>query len=236
MRYKITKTQLNTLMGNLKRILKLGDGIILSGDCMHPVCIEVSEDDLEVNGNTTVKTVFPFSLPNGVSMLTVINLSDVLAQINENKKNFKEVQIIMDDNTIRIGMDNTEVIIATTHKTLNGRQVPPTYSDFNTLKNAATKDNEGNRISTYFSAEDLDNIRNARPVNLTREGIGTVRVSRNLFSLSGPLRKTGEVPFAGEWNIVAIELPDDGGTDYVLSLHVAYKEMEAIHLYAVTPF
>ena len=78
------------------------------------------------------------------------------------------------------------------------------------------------------------NYQLTKPVTL-ETSVGKVRISRNLFSLSGPIKKTGPMPFSALWATHAVTLPD-GSEDYVLGLTVSYNDLDAVHLYSVAPF
>ena len=233
MRYSIRKKDLDLLVKNMKKLLTIGDGIIISGNIMHPVPLEVKEDELTVNGNTSVRTLLPFSLADDTTMITVMNISDVLGFLAV-KKNLKIIEVVVDDYSIRIRIDDEEIVIATTNKEFNGKSMTKDYRQFESLLKIATLDDNDNVIVKALTKNELSDIRDSKPVTL-ESPYGKVRISRNLFTLTGPMRSTGEVPFTANWAVHQVILPDNT-IDHVLVLHVNYKEMEAVHMYAVTPF
>ena len=236
--YKIKKKDLDMYIRNFRKLLNIGDGVIIAGDCMHPVPFEVGDDVLSVNGTTTVRSFFPFTLQRNVPMVTVMNLADILKELSE-LKGVSRLELRLDDNSIRIGFDDCEVVIATTNKSMNGQNYTDDYQSFQTLLKIVNCDDDGGTICTPFTEDQLNDARMSKPVTLTTD-IGKVRVSRNLFSLSGPIKKTGPLPFSAMWTAHRVTIPDaneDGFVyDYVLALTVKYKDMEAVHLYSVTPF
>ena len=231
--YKIKKKDLNVYIKNFRKLLSIGDGVIIAGDCMHPVSMEVSEDVLSVNGTTTARSFLPFSLPENLAMITVMNLSEVLKMLSE-LKGISKLELRVDDDTIRIGFDNKEIIIATRHKSMNGGKFTDDYQKYQALLNIVNKDDDGNNICSQLSINQLNDIRYSKPVTL-ETSVGKVRISRNLFSLSGPIKKTGPMPFSALWATHAVTLPD-GSEDYVLGLTVSYNDLDAVHLYSVAPF
>ena len=235
--YKIKKKDLNIYIKNFRKLLSIGDGVIIAGDCMHPVPMEVEDDVLSVNGTTTARSFFPFTLPRNVAMITVMNLPDILKLLSD-LKGVNRLELLVDDNTIRIAYDENEIIIATTNKSMNGQTFTDDYQDFNYLKKIANMGDDGNAIYKQFTESQIDDARHSKPVTLDTD-FGKVRVSRNLFSLSGPMKKTGPLPFSALWTVHSVQVPDTKGdytTDYVLALTVSYNDLEAIHLYSITPF
>ena len=231
--YKIKKKDLNLYIKNFRKLLSIGDGVIIAGDCMHPVPMQVSEDVLSVNGTTTARSFFPFALPKDVAMITVMNLSDVLKMLSE-LKGVSKLELRLDDDTIRIGFDDKEIIIATRHKSMNGGKFTDDYQSYQALLNIVNKGDSGENICSQLSTEQLNDIRHSKPVTL-ETGVGKIRISRNLFSLSGPIKKTGPISFSSLWSTHSVTLPD-GTMDYVLGLSVSYNDLDAVHLYSVTPF
>ena len=122
---------------------------------------------------------------------------------------------------------------------MNGQNYTDDYQSFQTLLKIVNCDDDGCILGTIFTDEQLNDVRLSKPVTLNTN-TGKIRVSRNLFSLSGPIKKTGPLPFSAMWAAHRVAIPDaneDGFVyDYVLALTVNYKDMDAVHLYSVTPF
>ena len=226
---KLTKTKAKSLVSKLGILDSACSAMFLKNDI---ISLFIDDNDigtnLKMNGTTVVKSFLGVVLEDGLIFKSVDDFENILGRLRQGLDT-KGVQcgISYDEHHIGIVINDELITLFTT--------IPYVVDKLSLLYTNHTFESYREYIisdltMTQMSRIDLNKLKNSQVVKVDTDS-GRVRISKNILSLMGTVRTDSDPTFSTGYGV---KILNDG--KFVLVLDTKYKEMEAVHIYAVEPY